>query len=83
MKSKNFNLASTKHLILMNHNHFVDAPRDLQLYSHVMFADDGEFLIEADSDKDARRKALQLVNLLDLAPVRSEYKAIQEDCKYG
>ena len=67
----------------MNHNHFVDAPGDLQLYSHALFADDGEYLIEADSDIDARRKAVQLSNLLDLAPVRSEYKAIQEDLKYG
>jgi len=48
-----------------------------------MFADDGEYLIEADSDIDARRKAVQLSNLLDLAPVRSEYKAIQEELKYG
>ncbi len=67
----------------MNHNHFVDAPGDLQLYSHVLFADDGEYLIEADSDSDARRKAAQLVNLLDLAPRRSEYKSISEDIKYG
>jgi len=67
----------------MNHNHFVDAPGDLQLYSHVLFADDGEYLIEADNDSDARRKAVQLCNLLDLAPRRSEYKAIQEDIKHG
>jgi hypothetical protein len=48
-----------------------------------MFADDGEYLIEADSDIDARRKAVQLSNLLDLAPRRSEYKSISEDIKHG
>ena len=67
----------------MNHNHFVDAPGDLQGFTHVLFADDGEYLIEADSDSDARRKAVQLCNLLDLAPKRSEYKAIQEELKHG
>ena len=67
----------------MNHNHFVDAPGDLQLYSHVVLANDGEYLISANSNTDARRKAAQLCNLLDLTPRRSEYKSISEDIKYG
>ena len=66
----------------MNHNHFVDAPGDLQLYSHALFADDGEYLIEADNDADAAIKAGQLCSLFDLkAPERNEHKACLADMR--
>ena len=68
----------------MNHNHFVDAPGDLQLYYHVVLADDGEYLIEAANTSDATLKAFNLCSLLSLrTPKRSEIKAIQRELKHG
>ncbi len=70
----------------MNHNHFVDAPG---LCSYVVLTDDGEYLIEAANDDEARLRATHLADLMDenikdVQPAqRSEYKAIQRELKHG